>query len=151
MPGSWLRRTPRLLAKRRVLRRRSYALKIKPSTGTTSAKGGKRRDRAQNLLWFRRVSLWAARRHIVLFDVARRRCRIYRKIALLFLNFVSFNRPKFVLSLSLKCKSARRIAVKNTKFQKPPYPYTAKIAPPGCLFSSRSRQIPLSRYRPAAA
>ncbi|WP_454991728.1 hypothetical protein [Campylobacter rectus] len=36
---------------------RSYALKIKPSTGTTSAKGGKRRDRAQNLLWLRRVAL----------------------------------------------------------------------------------------------
>lgn len=28
------------LTKRRVLRRRSYALKIKPSTGTTSGKGG---------------------------------------------------------------------------------------------------------------
>jgi len=45
------------LAKRRALRRRSYALKIKPSTGTTSAKDGKRRDRAQNLLWLRRVAL----------------------------------------------------------------------------------------------
>lgn len=150
MLESRLRRTPRLLAKRRVLRRRSYALKIKPSTGTTSAKGGKNAI-ALKICFGLSASLWAARRHIVLFDVARRRCRIYRKIALLFLNFVSFNRPKFVLSLSLKYKSARRIAVKNTKFQKPPYPYTAKIAPPGCLFSSRSRQIPLSRYRRAAA
>ena len=59
------------LAKRRVLRRRNCALKIEPSTGMTSAKGSNIAAVALKICFGLGASLWAARRHIVLFDVVR--------------------------------------------------------------------------------